>query len=192
MDLDTLVSEDTSSTSSEGWVTAYLGLGASLGDRLFSLQQAVFRMQADLTRLRVIALSSVYESPHLGAEPGVETGFPSHLNVVAAVITKLAPLELLALVQSIEDAGGRQRGIRWSPRTIDIDILAYGVCRIETDRLTVPHARLGERAFVILPLREIAPEFVLPDGRSVVQLASTDCIRNQEIEPYEAMLRLST
>ena len=90
----------------------------------------------------------------------VDSSGPDYLNAVAAIETRLAPRELLAALQAIENAHGRERPWRNAPRTLDLDLLAYGAARIESARLTLPHPRLHERAFVLWPLAEIAPERV--------------------------------
>jgi 2-amino-4-hydroxy-6-hydroxymethyldihydropteridine diphosphokinase len=99
-----------------------------------------------------VALSSAWRSAP------VDAGGPDFLNAVAALDTALAPLELLDALQAIELAHGRERPYRHAPRTLDLDLLLYGDVRLDTPRLTLPHPRLGERAFVLCPLLEISPE----------------------------------
>jgi 2-amino-4-hydroxy-6-hydroxymethyldihydropteridine diphosphokinase len=171
-------------------VTAYLGLGASLGDRVANLQLALDRLHAPQTGSWVVAVSSLYESAHLGLEPGDEARFPPHLNAVAQLRVTLAPEELLTRLQRVEDEGGRVRVQRWGPRTIDLDLLLYGEEIVGTERLTVPHPGIAHRAFVALPLAEIAPELILPDGTPVSALIRSGAIHSQQIEPIDAKLRL--
>ncbi len=131
---------------------AYVGLGANLGADLAStLTQAALHMAA-LPGTRVVALSSVWRSAP------VDAGGPDFLNAVAALDTALQPLELLGALQAIELGHGRERPYRNAPRTLDLDLLLYADLVLETPRLTLPHPRLGGRAFVLRPLLEIAPE----------------------------------
>src|SRR5207244_341387 len=163
-------------------VTAYLGLGSSLGDRLANLRDALRRLGAEGTGVRITALSPVYESPHMGLEPGDETRFPPHLNVVVEIVTTLAPEKLLLLAQTVEAAGGRTRDRRWGPRSIDVDLLVYNSVSMRTENLILPHPGLIQRAFVVVPLADIAPDLRLPDGRTVRALLQTETIRSQKIE----------
>jgi 2-amino-4-hydroxy-6-hydroxymethyldihydropteridine diphosphokinase len=143
-------------------VSVLLGLGASIGDRERNLRDALERLAAAGVTIR--AVSSIYESPHLGLETGDEQRYPPHLNLVAAADTTLQPEELLDLVHSVETAGGRVRTERWGPRTIDIDIIDYGGLELQTERLALPHPGIAKRAFVAIPLLELRPEHRLPDG----------------------------
>jgi len=131
---------------------AYIGLGANLGaDLSATLTQAALSVEA-MPGTSVVALSSVWRSAPVDADG------PDFLNAVAALDTRLAPLELLDALQAIEQAHGRERPYRHAPRTLDLDLLLYADLVFDTPRLTLPHPRLGERAFVLLPLLEIAPE----------------------------------
>lgn len=131
---------------------AYVGLGANLGDDLAAtLTQAALHLAA-LPGTRVAALSSVWRSAP------VDAAGPDFLNAVVALDTELAPLALLDALQAIEQAHGRERPYRNAPRTLDLDLLLHGDVVLDTPRLTLPHPRLGERAFVLRPLLEIAPE----------------------------------
>ena len=140
---------------------AYVGLGANLGeDPGATLTQAALRL-AVLPGTQVAALSSVWRSAPVDAEG------PDFLNAVAALDTTLAPLELLDALQAIERAHGRERPYRNAPRTLDLDLLLHGDAVLTTPRLTLPHPRLGERAFVLRPLLEIAPDLIgLAAGRA--------------------------
>lgn len=161
-------------------VTAYLGLGSSVGDRQGNLQAALQRLEGP--ELHVCAVSPVYQTPHLGLQPGDETRYPPHLNLVACIETDLSPEKLLGRIHEVEALGGRQRAERWGPRTIDIDILLYGDLEVRTPALTLPHPGIAERAFVVVPLADLAPELRLPDGRSVEALRASAAIRSQRIE----------
>jgi 2-amino-4-hydroxy-6-hydroxymethyldihydropteridine diphosphokinase len=135
---------------------AFLGLGSNLGDRLALLQEAVDLLDADL-RTRVDAVSSVYETDPVGG-PEQEP----FLNIVVRVVTRRTPLALLALANRVEAALGRTRDVRWGPRTVDIDVLLYGDRVVRHRDLQVPHPRLAERPFALVPLIEVAPGQRLP------------------------------
>jgi 2-amino-4-hydroxy-6-hydroxymethyldihydropteridine diphosphokinase len=163
-------------------VVAYLGLGSSLGDRLGHLRAALRRLQETAQGVKVVAVSPIYQSPHLGLEPGDAERYPPHLNCVAKIATALAPEALLARVQAVEAEGGRQRTQRWGPRTIDIDILLYDDRTLRAENLTLPHPGIAGRAFVVLPLFDLAPNLRLPDGRALAELRDSEIIRAQPIE----------
>ena len=139
-------------------VIAYVGLGANLGDAQAALEAAVEALTA-LSQTRLVARSSVYRSAP------IDSSGPDYLNAVAELATHLAPHALLAHLQAIELQHGRERPYRNAPRTLDLDLLLYGDQTVATPTLTVPHPRLHERAFVLLPLAEIAPGIQLP-GRA--------------------------
>lgn len=132
-------------------VHAWIGLGANLGDARAALRVAVQRMDA-LPGTRVLQVSSLYRSAPLDA------GGPDYLNAVACLQTSLEAPQLLRALQQVELDGGRQRPYLNAPRTLDLDVLLYGDERHDTPALTVPHPRMAERAFVLLPLAELAPE----------------------------------
>lgn len=137
---------------------AYLGLGSNVGDRLTNLQSAADLLDAR-TDLRVAASSRVWETDPVGGPPQ-----PDYLNAVLEVQTELAPRGLLEACQRVEEALHRDRAVRWGPRTIDVDILLFDDVSMNEPDLTIPHPRLQERAFVVLPLMELAPELLLPGG----------------------------
>jgi 2-amino-4-hydroxy-6-hydroxymethyldihydropteridine diphosphokinase len=141
----------------------YFGLGSNVGDRQQNLDKALEYLSQ---RLRVVELSSVYDT-----EPVGNTEQPRFLNMVCGVYTTLEPQALLVLVKGIERKMGRQPGRTNDPRTIDIDILFYGDKVIKTPQLVIPHPRLAERAFVLVPLAEIAPDLVHPvSGKRITEL----------------------
>jgi len=142
----------------------YLGLGANLGDREANLKKALQLLAA---RLKVEKVSSFYET-----EPVGYADQPRFLNAVCEGTTGLEPLKLLRYVKDIERKMGRKRTFRYAPRLIDIDILLYDDNILETPGLVLPHQRLAERAFVLVPLAEIAPETRHPvTGQTARQMA---------------------
>ena len=136
--------------------TAYLGLGANLGDRLANLQRAV-ELLAEVSGLRVARSSRVYETEPVG---GPEQ--PEYLNAVVEVETDLAPRDLLEACLSVETRMGRVRAEPWGPRTIDVDVLTYGDETIDEPDLVIPHPRMHERGFVLVPLAELTADPSLP------------------------------
>lgn len=146
-------------------VEIYLGLGSNLGDRMGNLKSAVEKLSRKVT---IKKISSAYET-----EPLYNTEQPMFLNAVIKGVTALEPPELLSFVKEIESDLGRQPAFRNAPRIIDIDILFYGDRVIQTEELTIPHPRIVERAFVLVPLAEIAPRVVHPQlNRKVSELLS--------------------
>ena len=146
---------------------AYLGIGSNLGDRRAHLQGAVDEL-AGVEGLRVVAVSPVYETVPVGGPPQ-----PDFLNAVVAVDTELTARVLLELAQRIEAAAERVRTVRWGPRTLDVDVLLVGDERIDEPDLEVPHPRMTERAFVVVPLADLAPEWAdrLPADAASVRRA---------------------
>lgn len=142
------------------WVA--IGLGANLGDRGRALGQALAAI-GGLPGTSLAAVSSLY-----GTSP-IDSSGPDYLNAVAAVHTTLAPLALLDALQAIELAAGRERPYRNAPRTLDLDIELWGDEQLDLPRLTVPHPRMHERAFVLVPLAEIAPQRVTIQQLQAVQ-----------------------
>ncbi|RME42663.1 MAG: 2-amino-4-hydroxy-6-hydroxymethyldihydropteridine diphosphokinase [Caldilineae bacterium] len=141
----------------------FLGLGTNLGDRRANLQRAVRALTA-LTRIR--AISPLYQTAPWGV-----TNQPDFLNLCLSATTTLPPRALLAELKRLERTLGRQPGLRWGPRLIDIDILFYGAQIVTEAGLTIPHPRLAERAFVLAPLADIAPNWQHPQtGLTVAQM----------------------
>ena len=139
----------------------FLGLGSNQGDSQALLRSALHRI-AGFPGTRVVAVSSLYLT-----EPVGPIGQPWFYNLVAEVLTELPPSELLRLALATERELGRERGERYGPRTIDIDLLWYDGPGIETPALKVPHPRLEERRFVLEPLAELAADLCVQSGRTV-------------------------
>ncbi|CAN5665868.1 MAG: 2-amino-4-hydroxy-6-hydroxymethyldihydropteridine diphosphokinase [Gammaproteobacteria bacterium] len=137
-------------------VIAYIGLGSNLADPGAQVTQGLLAV-ARLPETRIVAQSSFYRSAPMGPPDQ-----PDYINAVTAIETAQTAYVLLASLQAVEARHGRARGVRWGPRTLDIDILLYGAERITGPGLTVPHPGLSERAFVLYPLYEIAPELEVP------------------------------
>lgn len=162
--------------STTKWKTTFIGLGSNLGDRLDNLRQAVRHLEGE--SVVVTAWSSLYETEPVGFKDQ-----PYFLNAVICVSTTLGPIELLKRSKDIESDMGRQSDFRNAPRPIDIDLLLYGQVVLDTPNLVIPHPRLAERAFVLVPLAELAAQWIHPvlnrtiqelqnsvDGRDGVQL----------------------
>jgi 2-amino-4-hydroxy-6-hydroxymethyldihydropteridine diphosphokinase len=134
--------------------TIYIALGTNLGDRLANLRTAIDRLSPDVT---VLAESHIYETPPWGYEDQ-----PAFLNMVVKAETDLEPEVLLKFLKQLEVDLGREKSVRWGPRLIDLDILFYDDLVIESPPLVIPHPRLHQRGFVLLPLADVAPDFVHP------------------------------
>jgi 2-amino-4-hydroxy-6-hydroxymethyldihydropteridine diphosphokinase len=147
-------------------VPAALALGSNLGDRLATLQGALDAL-AGTPGVEVVGASSVYETAPVG---GPAQG--AYLNAVVVVTTTLTPHELLAVGAAVEQRFDRVREERWGPRTLDIDVLAYGDQVVDTPDLQVPHPRAHERAFVLVPWADLEPERVVPGHGTVGELVA--------------------
>jgi len=146
--------------------TTYLALGTNLGDRLANLRAAIDALSPTV---RVTREAPVYETPPWGV-----TDQPAFLNMVAETETDLAPLALLEYLKGLETRLGRQPGARYGPRLIDLDVLFYGDLVLQAPRLVIPHPHLDERAFVLVPLNDLAAGLMHPLlRRSVEQLLET-------------------
>ena len=154
----------------------FIGLGANLGDAAATLATALDALRA-LPGTRLVAQASRWRSAPIDA------GGPDYLNAVVELRTALEPPALLDALQSIEAAHGRQRPYRNAPRTLDLDILAFGDLLVDTPRLTLPHPRLAQRAFALAPLLEIDPALTLPGlGRLDARLAALPPQRIERID----------
>ncbi|MFO3796946.1 MAG: 2-amino-4-hydroxy-6-hydroxymethyldihydropteridine diphosphokinase [Anaerolineales bacterium] len=144
----------------------FIALGTNLGDRLENLRRA---LECIAAKVQIVRLSSIYET-----SPWGYTEQPPFLNLVLSGQTELQPQPLLEFLKSCEQALGRRPTFRYGPRLIDLDILAYEDRILETPTLTLPHPHLHERAFVLVPLHEIAPNWIHPRlGKSVSELLAT-------------------
>ncbi|MCV0437168.1 MAG: 2-amino-4-hydroxy-6-hydroxymethyldihydropteridine diphosphokinase [Hydrogenophaga sp.] len=151
-------------------VTAFVALGANLGDAGQALREALAAL-AGLPGIRVLRASRLYRTAP------IDSSGPDYINAVVEIATTLTAPALLDALQALEQAAGRERPYRNAPRTLDLDLLLYGESRIQSPTLTVPHPRMGDRAFVLVPLHEIAP------GR--VSREALDAVAGQPIEPCQ-------
>lgn len=159
---------------------AFVALGSNIGssdEKLSVLRRAVARLESSAA-VRVEAASRVYRSPPWGV-----TNQPDFLNAVVAVATSLSALELLDLLKGTETALGRQERFRWGPREIDLDLLLYDTLQMRQGALELPHPRMLERSFVVVPLLEIAPGAVLPSGRRVCEAVEEQVLHDPALIP---------
>lgn len=143
---------------------AYIGLGSNLEHPRQQIQAALDALEA-LPDCHSLRCAPWYQSKAIGPE-----GQPDYINTVAHIKTTLAPLTLLHQLQTIENTQGRQRHIRWGARTLDLDLLLYDNILLNTDTLQLPHPEMQKRNFVLLPLHDLEPELILPDGKDVKSL----------------------
>ena len=153
-------------------VIAYVALGANLGDAAAALKQAVHALNA-LSLTVVCKTSSIYKTAALGIDSSSDSS-PDYLNAVVEIQTSLSAPDLLNHLQQIEQSAGRERPYFNAPRTLDLDLLLYGSGSIDSANLIVPHPRMMQRAFVLVPLGEIAP--------GLVSEGQLDAVTNQRIE----------
>lgn len=153
-------------------VTAYIGLGSNLANPAEQLKAARTAI-AQIDGVQELAFSSLYHSPPMGPQDQ-----PDYVNAVMAIATELPPIDLLRALQGIENAQGRVRKAeRWVARTLDLDVLIYGEQLINLPDLMVPHTGLAERAFVLYPLFELAPQLIVPGKGAIADLLA-DCPKN--------------
>lgn len=145
-----------------------IGMGGNVGDVAAAMQWAVKAMQAHAA-CHVQDISPVYQTAPWGL-----VNQPDFLNCCVSLHMTLAPLAFLDLIQKIEHDGGRVRDIRWGPRTLDIDVLTFADRTIDEPRLTVPHPRMLERAFVMVPLADIAPDLMIAGQKVSAHAAALD------------------
>lgn len=150
-------------------VTAYIALGANLGDARAALLQAMQDIAA-LPATKLVRRSSLY------CTAPVDSTGPDYINAVVDVATSLSPQDLLHELQQLEQDAGRERPHRNAPRTLDLDILLYGNLCVNSETLVIPHPRMSERAFVLVPLAEIAPHTVTAEQLQAVAGQAVGCI----------------
>jgi 2-amino-4-hydroxy-6-hydroxymethyldihydropteridine diphosphokinase len=143
---------------------AFVALGANLEDPVRQVRNAIAELRS-IEQTQVLAVSSLYRTAPVGYADQ-----PDFINAVAKLRTSLSPHELLDALHAIENRHGRQRSVRNAPRTLDLDLLLFGVRVVREDDLTLPHPRMHERAFVLMPLAEIAPDAAVPGQGPVAQL----------------------
>lgn len=149
------------------WSPAYIAIGSNLDNPVAQVEAAT-RELAALDRCRLIARSRLYRTQPLGPQ-----NQPEFINAAAGMLTTLSPRELLRALKQIEIALGREQPVvRWGPRRIDLDLLVYADARIAEPDLTIPHAGLPQRNFVLYPLRDIAPDLLVPGVGRVADLAA--------------------
>jgi len=158
-----------------------LGLGSNMGEREHNLQQALYLLTAD-GEVSIAQMSSIYESAPFGV-----LDQPEFLNMVVQVETALLPEKLLNKCLNIENKMGRKRTLHWGPRIIDIDLLVYENVQRMTEDLTLPHPGIVHRAFVLLPMRDVARDLQLPGGQSVESLLAegNSELRKQELHLWK-------
>jgi 2-amino-4-hydroxy-6-hydroxymethyldihydropteridine diphosphokinase len=156
----------------------YLSLGTNLGNRLANLQNAIKSLPPDVSP---VVQSSIYES-----EPWGYSDQPAFLNQVISANTNLEPSALLAFLKDTEVRLGRQETFRFGPRLIDLDILFYDDLVLETPSLTIPHPRIAERAFILIPLAEFAPDLIHPVLGKSVQLLKNE-VDSSSVELYRSV-----
>ncbi len=146
---------------------AHIALGANLGDRQANILAAL-RALEHAPGINVAKVSTLMENPAVGGP----ADSPPFLNAAAELVTSLSPEDLLLAMLEIERSLGRHRAEKWGPRTIDLDLLLYEDRILHADHLTIPHPRMHQRAFVLMPLAQIAPEFIHPVlKKTIAQLA---------------------
>lgn len=146
-------------------IDAYIGLGSNLGESINTLHSAIEAL-GKVNGIELVRASQLYQSTAVG--PGEQ---PDYINGALHIRTSLEPEALLDAMQRIENQHDRKRGaVRWTARTLDLDLLVYGDQQINTDRLTVPHPYIPERNFVLLPLNDLSPSLVFPDGVCLIDL----------------------
>jgi 2-amino-4-hydroxy-6-hydroxymethyldihydropteridine diphosphokinase len=157
---------------------AHIALGSNLGDRAANLRTAL-EMLAQTAGISITAVSAIYETAPVG---GPEQDH--YLNACAALDTELTPTRLLLMMLDIEEKIGRVRKVRWGPRIIDLDLLLYGEIMMNTPLLELPHPRMSERDFVLIPLADIAPDQIIPGLNQTVALTLAGRPKNEEVKLF--------
>jgi len=154
----------------------YLGLGTNLGNREENISQCLNLLSTKL-EIEIIKQSSIYESDPYGF-----TDQPKFLNMVVEIETRLTPNKLLRIAQNIEKKSGKTKLFHWGPRIIDIDILSFQDQVIKQNRLLVPHTQLHLRKFVLIPLYEIAPDYIHPESKKTISQLLNECADDSHVK----------
>lgn len=158
---------------------AYIGIGSNVGDRTMFVRSAADALDAD-DRIEVLKVSSLYETAPVGGPPQ-----RSFVNVVVEIETDLSPQDLLRTCKSLEEVLGREPSdIRWGPRVVDLDVLLYGEEKVNDPDLEIPHPRIAERRFVLIPLLEIAPDAADPWGARYADSLDEAAGEVELLEPF--------
>ena len=163
--------------------TVYIGLGSNLGDRITNLREAGQRLSAIV---KIERASQLYVAAPLGYVRD-----DAFVNAVIRGTTTLKPMELLEMMQAIEAAMGRRSGVQYGPRPIDLDLLFYDAVQIETRKLTIPHPRIAQRAFVLKPLAEIAPDLMHPVLYYTIPQLLQDAEDVEQVQIYQPEQQLA-
>jgi 2-amino-4-hydroxy-6-hydroxymethyldihydropteridine diphosphokinase len=163
--------------------TVYIGLGSNLGDRVAHLREAGQRLSAIV---KIERASQLYVAAPLGYVRD-----DAFVNAVIRGTTTLKPMELLEMMQAIEAAMGRRSGVQYGPRPIDLDLLFYDAVQIETRKLTIPHPRMAQRAFVLKPLAEIAPDLMHPVLYYTISQLLQDAEDVEQVQIYQPEQQLA-
>jgi 2-amino-4-hydroxy-6-hydroxymethyldihydropteridine diphosphokinase len=163
--------------------TVYIGLGSNLGDRVANLREAGQRLSAIV---KIEKASQLYVAAPLGYIRD-----DAFVNAVIRGTTGLKPLELLEMMQAIEAAMGRRSGVQYGPRPIDLDLLFYGAVQMETRKLSIPHPRIAQRAFVLKPLAEIAPDLMHPVLYYTISQLLQDAEDVEQVQIYQPEQQLA-
>jgi len=162
------------------WRPAYIGVGSNLDEPMEQVRQGIESLKG-LPRSSVVLRSGLFRSAPMGPQDQ-----PDYINAVAAIVTRLPPRDLLALMKDIEKRQGRDPvAKRWDPRILDLDLLAFSSVIMTSDDLTLPHPGIAERNFVLLPWREIAPHYHVPGMGTVAELAQSIAADEPRIEKLD-------
>ena len=156
---------------------AYLSLGSNEGNRMVWLETAIKLISEQCAPL--VERSSVYETKAWGI-----TEQPDFLNMVVCIETTQTPTELLSAILRIEETMGRHRTVKWGPRIIDIDILLYNIAVVVTPELVIPHPYMQDRRFTLIPLAELAPDYMHPRLHKTIDQLLADCPDDLEVHKY--------